>query len=73
MLSGNYKFLEDCGRIGGYIDEAGNYYIGEGHHRMNAAMEIFEETGDASFVNQLLENGLWTPKKPPFAGPLPRQ
>jgi hypothetical protein len=47
MLSGNEKFLENSGRIGGFKDDAGNYYIGEGHHRINAAMKIFEETGDA--------------------------
>lgn len=73
MLNNKYMFRELRGRIGGYVDDAGNYYIGEGHHRMNTALQIFEETGDASFVNQLLEYGLWTCKKPPFPGRLPRR
>ncbi len=73
MLNRRYGFEEDRGRIAGWLDDAGNYHIGEGHHRMNAALEIFEETGDASYVNRLLENGLWTPGNPPAPGPLPRR
>jgi filamentous hemagglutinin len=63
------------GRIGGYLGDDGTYYVGEGHHRMNAALEIFEETGDSSYVDQLLENGAWTPGEPPAndIGPLPRK
>ncbi len=73
MLNDEYLFTADRGRIGGYKDSDGTYYIGEGHHRMNAALEIFEETGNTSYVDALLENGLWTPGKPPQSGPLPRK
>ena len=75
MLNGDYRFTEPDGRIGGWRDDAGNYYIGEGHHRMNAALEIFEETGNATYANQLLEHGSWTPGSPPPSqvGPLPRR
>lgn len=39
----------------------GVYYIGEVHHRMIAALEIYKETGDPTFVNKLIENGRWDP------------
>jgi hypothetical protein len=75
MLNGRYRFEAPEGRIGGWRDAAGNYYIGEGHHRMAAALEIFEATGDASYVNRLLQYGLWTLGRPPASqiGPLPRR
>ena len=75
MQNGTFRFESPEGRIGGWKDAQGNYYIGEGHHRMAAAMEIFEETGNPSNVNRLLENGLWTEveRAPVGAGPLPRR
>jgi hypothetical protein len=75
MLNGNYRFQSEEGIIGGWLDDAGNYYIGEGHHRMNAALQIFEETGDPTYVNGLLTHGRWDPGPPPPSqiGPLPRR
>ncbi|MCO6538489.1 MAG: hypothetical protein J6567_11120, partial [Gilliamella sp.] len=75
MLSGNFNFEADFGRIGGYIDNKGNYYVGAGHHRMVAAMEIYKETGDASYIRKLIKNGRWTPiDKPPVdMRPLPKR
>jgi len=35
------------------------YWINEGHHRMTAALEIYNKTGDASHVNKLLQEGNW--------------
>jgi len=69
---GNPKYPLD-GRVGGWKDAQGNYYLGEGHHRMAAAMEHFEATGDATFVNKLLQHGDWqTPPVRMNVGPLPR-
>jgi hypothetical protein len=75
MLNGTYRFTDPEGRISGWRDAAGNYYIGEGHHRMEAALQIFEETGDPKYVNQLLENGHWSAEPPPVSDivPLPRR
>jgi RHS repeat-associated protein len=75
MLSGNFNFEADFGRIGGYIDNKGNYYVGAGHHRMVAAMEIYKATGDASYIRKLIKNGRWTPiDKPPVdMRPLPKR
>lgn len=75
MQNGTFRFEAPEGRIAGWRDPQGNYYISEGHHRMAAAMEIFEETGNPSNVNRLLENGLWTnvERAPVGAGPLPRR
>lgn len=59
MLSGNYRYDSSEGRIFGWIDEQGTYYICEGHHRVVAALEIWQETGDRSCLTRLLECGLW--------------
>ena len=74
MQNDRYEFNAPRGQIAGNRDPQGTYYITEGHHRMAAAMEIFEETGDPSNVNRLLENGHWTAvERPPINGPLPRR
>jgi hypothetical protein len=63
MVSGNYKFTAPEGRIAGYVDSKGNYYISEGNHRMVAAQEIYNKTGDASYIEKLIQNGSWTQTK----------
>jgi filamentous hemagglutinin len=68
MLSGNYKFTAPEGRIAGYVDSKGNYYISEGNHRMVAAQEIYQKTGDASYIEKLIQNGSWTQTKNAPAG-----
>ena len=68
MLSGNYKFTAPEGRIAGYVDSKGNYYISEGNHRMVAAQEIYKKTGDASYIEKLIQNGSWTQTKNAPAG-----
>lgn len=65
MRSGNYDFEKDSNRIG---FEAFNnvFYITEGHHRMQAALELWKETKDYSFVDKLIQNGLrWDINKLP--------
>ncbi|WP_133052293.1 DUF6862 domain-containing protein [Gilliamella apis] len=73
MLNGSFEFTATRGKIAGYIDSKGNYYITEGHHRMAAAQEIYKTTGDATYIHKLLENGKWdkTNKVPVDALPLP--
>jgi len=73
MISGSYRFTAPEGRIAGYIDSKGNYYISEGNHRMVAAQEIYKKTGDNSYVEKLLQNGSWTQSKnaPAGAKPMP--
>ncbi|WP_458573806.1 hypothetical protein [Lonsdalea quercina] len=68
MASGNYRFTAPEGRIAGYIDNKGNYYISEGNHRMVAAQEIYKKTGDRSYIEKLLQNGSWTQTKNAPAG-----
>ena len=69
MLSGNWRFNDPQGQIGGWVDSQGRYMIGEGHHRVQAAIE----TGDPRILNTLLENGRWTrvDSLPGTPGPLP--
>jgi filamentous hemagglutinin len=73
MLQGNYHYGEPHGRIGGWLDSKGVYYVGEGHHRMAAAQEVYRETGDATAVLELLKWGEWTKTERPPSGsrPLP--
>ena len=55
MLSGRFDFDSPEGIIAGIEDSKGRIHITEGQHRMNAALEIFEETGNPRFVHRLLE------------------
>lgn len=68
MLSGNYKFTAPEGRIAGYVDSKENYYISEGKHRIVAAQEIHKKTGDASYIEKLIQNDSWTQTKNAPAG-----
>jgi RHS repeat-associated protein len=60
ILSGDYDFEEARGIIGVYVDKAGRITVSEGHHRMRAALEVFDETGDYTPVQKLLNNALKT-------------
>ena len=63
MTTGNYRFNAPEGRIAGYIDSKGNYYISEGNHWMVAAQELYKNTGDKYYIDKLLQNGSWTQTK----------
>lgn len=73
MLNGNFEFSSLRGKIAGFIDKKGNYYVSEGHHRMAAAQDIYKSTGDRSYIDKLLENGKWDliDKAPNNMKPLP--
>ncbi|WP_323113017.1 VENN motif pre-toxin domain-containing protein, partial [Serratia liquefaciens] len=71
MLGGDFKFTDPKGKIAGYVDAQGRYYITEGNHRMVAAQEIYKQTGDAKYIDQLLRNGVWTQSKNAPAGSVP--
>jgi hypothetical protein len=81
MLNGNYRFNDLDGIITGVIDKKGVVHLSEGQHRMNAALEIFEETGSPEYVRRLLEtarrgvNGRshLAPGEPDLSFPLPRR
>ncbi len=53
-------FTDPEGQIGGWIDADGDFMIGEGHHRMQAALDAAQESGNMNYVQKLLENGRWT-------------
>ncbi|WP_392564737.1 hypothetical protein RHO13_04830 [Orbus wheelerorum] len=75
MLNGNFEFNSLRGKIAGFIDKNGNYYVSEGHHRMAAAQEIYQSTGDRLYIDKLLENGKWDyiDKAPNNVKPLPKR
>ncbi len=59
MLAGRFFYHETRVRVAGVLDTRGTYHVMVGHHRMAAAVEIFRERGDASYVRELLRWGLW--------------
>lgn len=73
MLGGRFAYHEQRGQLAGVRDPRGTYYVKVGHHRMAAALEIHWETGDATFVHQLIHWGLWdNVLQAPFDGrPMP--
>jgi hypothetical protein len=71
MLTGRYEYEESRGRIGGWRDADGSYWVADGHHRINAALEIYWETGERSHVDRLLQFGAWKESSPPQRGRLP--
>jgi hypothetical protein len=70
MLTGRFRYESWEGQISGWIDKE-TYFISEGHHRVNAALEIYWETGDRSYLDRLLEHGRWSPATPPRSRVLP--
>jgi RHS repeat-associated protein len=68
MLDDRFDFSSLEGRIGGFRTLDGTYYVGEGHHRMEAALEILAESGDDRAVRSLLTNGVWTEVSSPPSG-----
>ena len=71
--AGGYAFDDARGQIGGVIDPRGTYHVIEGHHRMAAALELFQESGDDMPVRALLLWGRWSPavKRPIDSRPFP--
>jgi hypothetical protein len=59
MRAGQFPYDEIVCRISGIRDSSGTHHIKEGHHRMAAAMELYWETGDSSYVRNLITFGLW--------------
>lgn len=71
MLAGRFNYRIPEARISGWLDEQGTFYLCEGHHRVNAALEIYWETGDRVYLDRLIEHGRWTPARPPMNRRLP--
>ena len=61
MLYGDFNPTEAINQVGGWITRDGAYYLGGGHHKMAAAIRIFNREGDSSFIKMLIEHGRWTP------------
>jgi hypothetical protein len=56
MLDGEYKYDSPRGIISGVVDSNGVVHIGDGQHRVNAALEIFEETGNSAPLYKLIHS-----------------
>lgn len=73
MLTGKFNYSSMRGRIGGYLDSKGRYFVSEGHHRMAAAKEILKDLGDSEPIKKLLQYGRWekVKKAPPGSKRMP--
>jgi filamentous hemagglutinin len=73
MRDGTYAYQEMRGRIAGVRDGNGIYHFIEGHHRMAAAFEMYQETGDSKPINDLVMYGQWAEveRRPACSRPLP--
>ncbi len=74
MREGQFRYESLEGRIGGFYHERRRLFlVGEGHHRLAAALEIAREEGDWRPFRQLIRHGLWeiTDKYPARACRLP--
>ena len=59
MLDGKFDDAKDA--IGVFKNtKNGKTFISEGNHRIQAAKEIYEESGDISHINKLLKNARTT-------------
>jgi filamentous hemagglutinin len=59
MRSGQFTYDEIGCRVIGIRDHEETYHVKDGHHRMVAAFELHWETGDSSFVKNLITFGRW--------------
>jgi len=66
MLGGEWDF-EGQGASFVYWQQGRTVWVGEGHHRANAALEIGQASGDWSYLHRLLEHGTCEPSVPPPA------
>ena len=64
MLGGNWDYARR-GSSFVYWRQGHTVWVGEGHHRANAALEIGRETGDWSHLHRLLDYGFYHPGTPP--------
>src|SRR5437899_12713190 len=64
MREGRWDF-EGQGKSLVYWSDGNTIYVSEGHHRINAALEIGHETGDWSYLEKLLQYGTLEPGLPP--------
>ncbi|GKX53885.1 hypothetical protein SOASR029_41940 [Budvicia aquatica] len=71
MSNGSFDYSDMKNQIGGYFDEKGTYHVGDGHHRMAAAIELYKETGNDKHICELLSNGKWDSGKPNNSRPMP--
>lgn len=52
MLDGSF-FADPNNKIAGYYDD-GRLIVTDGHHRIQAAVELYNETGNAYYLNELI-------------------
>ena len=64
MLAGDWDYVGQ-GPTFVYWQKGSTIWVGEGHHRANAALEIGRETGEWSYLAQLLQHGIRSPGEPP--------
>lgn len=66
MTSNKFNFMDDKNKIAyDFINNV--YYITEGYHRMQAALEIWKESENYEYIKKLISNGIkYEVNKPPY-------
>ena len=62
MLAGRFEYLAPMLKVSGIRDEMMVFHVVDGHHRVVAALEIFEETREMTPLLHLLAFGKWDDK-----------
>jgi hypothetical protein len=57
MLDGSFDYKDPDNGISGYYD-GHTLTVQEGHHRVQAAMELYQQTGNAYYLNELINLSL---------------
>jgi hypothetical protein len=70
MLNNDYDYTQPENKIGGYqLADRNIFYVGDGHHRMAAAMDLYWKTGNAEPAQKLISQGIWSlTTRPPVGG-----
>ena len=71
MQRGDFDYSQPKATLIGYVDDRGTYYLTDGHHRVNAALEIWWETGNRDCLDRLIAAGAWHRRKPESSYRLP--
>jgi len=65
MLAGRFEYLAVHAKVSGIRDSRMVFHVVDGHHRIVAALEIYEESGHVTPLLQLLAWGKWDEKPDP--------
>ncbi|HDS7112718.1 TPA: RHS domain-containing protein [Klebsiella aerogenes] len=73
MSKEDFDYSKIANQIDGYYDSKSTYHVGDGHHRMAAAIELYKETGDDRYICNLLKMVNWIQERQFILAPCYRE